>query len=409
MKIYLVGGAVRDKRLNISIKDQDWLVVGSTAQEMIEQGYIQVGADFPVFLHPETKDEYALARTEKKSGHGYQGFVLDTSKSITLEEDLLRRDLTINAMVMTEEGEIIDPYGGQKDLEDRVLRHVSDAFVEDPLRVLRVARFAARLAHLDFKVAPETLALMQNIADQGELNHLTPERVWQEAERALGERSPWVFFETLKHTNSLSILFPEIDALFGIPQPAQYHPEIDTGIHSLLSLKAASELSPSSSVRFAALVHDLGKALTPQNKWPAHHGHEKLGISPIKNLTTRIKTPNNYKELALMTSEYHTHIHRAFELRSGTTLKVLKSCDAFRKPERFKDMLVCCKADARGRTGFEDTTYKQADYIEAILAKLSQITTREIIQQGYKGKEIGKQLDILRLKTIDELKKEYYT
>ena len=407
MKKYLVGGAVRDQLLNIPIKDHDWLVVGSTPEEMKSLGYMQVGSDFPVFLHPDSKEEYALARTERKSGHGYQGFTFDTSKSVSLEEDLLRRDLTINAMVIDEEGKLIDPYGGQKDLESKILRHVSEAFTEDPLRVLRVARFAARFAHLGFKIAPETLSLMTEISDLGELDHLTPERVWQETERALSERSPWVYFDTLKQTNCLSILFPELDALFGVPQPEKYHPEIDTGVHSLLSLERACEMSTSTTVRFSALLHDLGKALTPQDKWPSHYGHEKLGLKPIKKLSQRSKVPNQFKELALLTSEFHTHIHRAFELRSDTILKVLKACDAFRKPERFKEMLICCKADARGRSGFESIEYEQADFISNIFDELSQITTKKIVQQGFKGKEIGEQLDIVRIKAISDFKAQY--
>lgn len=407
MKIYLVGGAVRDKLLGISCKDKDWVVVGSTPEEMLEQGYTQVGLDFPVFLHPSTKEEHALARTERKSAPGYQGFSFDTSKSVTLDQDLIRRDLSINAMAMAEDGSIIDPYGGQQDLEKKILRHVSPAFIEDPLRVLRVARFAARFHHLGFKVAPETLAFMKEIVQSGETDHLVAERIWQETERALGEKSPWIYFEILREVGCLSVIFPEIDALFGIPQPEKYHPEIDCGIHALMSLEQASKLSTCRQVRFTSLIHDLGKACTDQNKWPSHHGHERLGIAPIKKLCERNRVPNDYRDLASLTSEFHTHIHKAFELRVETTLKVLKQCDAFRKPDRFEQILLCSKADSRGRTGCESETYPQADYFSLILKELGKIETKAIVAQGYRGKEIGEQLDKIRIQKIKELKKQF--
>lgn len=406
MQTYLVGGAVRDLILGIECKDKDWVVVGSDPKEMLSKGFSQVGQDFPVFLHPKTHEEYALARTERKSGQGYQGFAFDTSKSVTLEQDLIRRDLSINAMAMSEDGTIIDPYNGQDDLANKILRHVSPAFIEDPLRILRVARFAARFAHLGFKIAPETLSFMQDMVDNNEADHLVPERIWQETERALGEKSPWVYFQTLRDIGCLDKIFPEIDALFGIPQPEKYHPEIDCGIHALMSLEQACRMSDSKQVRFASLVHDLGKACTDPSKWPSHYGHEKLGKRPIKSLCTRNRVPNEYRDLASLTSEFHTHIHKAFELRSETILKVFKQCDAFRRPERFKQILLCSKADSRGRTGYEEVDYPQANFYAQILDALSLIQTKSIVAQGYKGKEIGEQLDKERIKQIAQIKAE---
>lgn len=404
MKTYLVGGAVRDSLLGLNSKDKDWVVVGSDPEEMLQNGFTQVGQDFPVFLHPKTHEEYALARTERKSGHGYQGFSFDTSKSVSLEEDLIRRDLSINAMAIAEDGTLIDPYGGQQDLEKKILRHVSPAFTEDPLRILRVARFYARFHHLGFSIAPETLAFMKEMVKEGEANHLVAERVWQETERALGENSPWVYFSTLREVGCLQIVFPEIDKLFGIPQPEKYHPEVDCGIHALMSLEQASLLSQSKLVRFASLVHDLGKACTIPEQWPKHHGHERLGIKPIKDLCSRNRIPNDYRDLACLTSEFHTHIHKAFELRSETVLKTLKRCDAFRRPERFKDILLCSKADSRGRTGFETVEYRQADFFNQVLEALNQIHTKDIVASGFRGKEIGEQLDRLRIEEIKQIK-----
>jgi tRNA nucleotidyltransferase (CCA-adding enzyme) len=406
MKTYLVGGAVRDKLLRISCKDKDWVVVGSDVNEMSSLGFSQVGADFPVFIHPKTKEEYALARTERKSGVGYQGFECYSANDVTLEEDLLRRDLTINAMAMNTEGKIVDPYNGQSDIQNKKLRHVSAAFSEDPLRVLRVARFAARFAHLGFTIADETLQLMRGMVASGGVDHLTPERVWQETYKALEEPSPWVYFETLRLTGSLKVVFPEIDALFGIPQPEMHHPEIDCGIHTLLTLKQACQLSPSPCVRFAALVHDLGKALTPKDNWPRHYNHEKLGLKAIKHLCKRNRIPNAFRELGLLTCEFHTHVHRAFELKSSTMLKVLKQCDAIRRPERFNDLLICCKADSRGRTGFEDVEYQQAAYFMQALTSIQTITAKALVSQGIKGKEIGIRLDEERIKHLEFIKLE---
>ena len=400
MKTYLVGGAVRDQLLNLPIKDRDWVVVGASPQAMLDQGYKQVGADFPVFLHPDTQEEYALARTERKQGHGYQGFAVAFGPEITLEEDLLRRDLTINAMAQDASGEIVDPFNGKQDLENRILRHVSDAFVEDPLRVLRVARFAARFAHLGFTIAKETLDLMHDIALSGELQHLTAERVWQETERALSERSPAVYFESLKTCGALASTFAELDALFGVPQPEKHHPEIDTGIHSLLCLEQASKLSKEGEVRFAALIHDLGKGLTPEARWPRHIAHEKTGLSPITALCDRLKAPNSYRELALKTCEFHTHIHKAFELKPATIWKVFRALDALRRPERFEAFLQACTADARGRTGFEDSTYPQADYFRSLLKVINDVSPQTFVQQGFIGAELGQAIEQGRIDAI---------
>jgi tRNA nucleotidyltransferase (CCA-adding enzyme) len=400
MKTYLVGGAVRDQLLNIAIKDKDWVVVGSTPEKMLAAGYKQVGADFPVFLHPKTQQEYALARTERKSGIGYQGFAVDFGLDVTLEDDLIRRDLSINAMAQDEHGTITDPHNGQQDLTDKILRHVSPAFSEDPLRVLRVARFAARFHHLGFTVAPETLKLMTDISLSGELESLTPERVWVETERALSEKSPWVYFEILRQCQALKVNFKELDDLFGVPQPEKHHPEIDTGIHSLLSLEQASYLSRDTSVRFAALMHDLGKGKTPQSDWPRHIGHEKSGLKPIQALCKRLKVPNKHKELALKTCEFHTHIHRAFELKPETVFKLFKNTDALRKPERFLNMLLASKADSRGRPGFEHIEYRQAAYITSLLDAANDIDSKAISASGLPGPEIGKAIELARIAAI---------
>lgn len=401
MNIYLVGGAVRDQLLGLAIKDRDWVVVGATPDEMIALNFSQVGADFPVFLHPDTKEEYALARTERKKGHGYQGFECRTSKNVSLEDDLLRRDLTINAMASDNTGNIIDPYDGQADIKSKTLRHVSQAFKEDPLRILRVARFAARFNSLGFQIANETMLLMQNMEQSGETKHLVAERIWQETERALGEDSPWVYFKTLQETGSLHTLFPELDALFGIPQPPKYHPEIDCGVHSLMSLEAACKLSKEPDVRFASLIHDLGKALSPLDNLPHHYGHEQKGLKPIKKLCKQLKAPKHYSELAQLVSEFHTHVHKAHELKSATILKVLKRCDAFRRPERFKKILLCCEADAKGRTGYEEADYPQAKLFANALQETQLISVKSLIEQGLiehgsSGKDIGEKIDLER-------------
>lgn len=349
MKVYLVGGAVRDALLGRPVGERDYVVVGATPDELLARGFRPVGKDFPVFLHPADGDQYALARTERKTGTGYYGFATRFSPDVTLEEDLARRDLTINAMARDDDGTIIDPHGGRRDLEARVLRHVSPAFVEDPLRVLRVARFAARFAPLGFTVAPETLALMREIVASGEMQSLVPERVWAETERALGERKPTVYFETLRECAALAAVFPEIDRLFGVPQPEKWHPEIDTGVHTLQVLDVACELADDTAVRFAALVHDLGKGLTPSHLWPSHVGHEHAGVGVIERLCERLKVPNAHRDLGVLVSKEHQRIHRAAELRDATVLDVLEATDAFRRPARFEQLLLACEADARGR------------------------------------------------------------
>jgi tRNA nucleotidyltransferase (CCA-adding enzyme) len=404
MQIYLVGGAVRDKLLGRPIKDQDWVVVGSTPKQMLAQGYQAVGADFPVFLHPNTKEEYALARIERKIAKGYTGFSCDASSDVSLEEDLLRRDLTINAMAMDDHGAIIDPYNGQQDLKDKLLRHVSLAFVEDPLRVLRVARFAARYYILGFRIAPETLALMQTIVANDELTTLSAERVWQETARSLMETHPEVYFENLRACGALAMWFPELDILWGIPNPPKWHPEIDTGIHTMMVLKQAVKLSDKLNVRFAALVHDLGKGLTPSENWPSHQGHEKLGLDAINTLCDRLKAPNDCRELGLMVSEYHTYVHHAFELKASTVLGMLNRCDVWRKPQRFADFLLTCKADARGRTTFEDSEYKNAEYIWQAYEAAAKVDIKAIVAKGYQGKAIKEQTEQQRISVIQAFK-----
>lgn len=404
MHIYLVGGAVRDSLLNISYTDRDWVVVGATPESMLAQGFEQVGADFPVFLHPKTKEEYALARTERKSGHGYQGFVCDFDESVTLEEDLLRRDLTINAMAQAEDGQVIDPYNGQQDLANKVLRHVSPAFAEDPLRVLRVARFAARFAPLGFTVAAETQQLMQQMVEEGDLEHLVAERVWQETRRALLEKQPDVYFQVLRDCGALAVWFKELDALFGVPQRPEYHPEIDCGIHALMSLQAAHQMQTSLPVRWAALTHDLGKALTPANLLPRHHGHESKGKAPLNTLHKRLKTPNDCAELAVLSAEFHTHTHRAFELKPSTIIKMFNKFDVWRKPERFEEFLQVCTADARGRTGFENTPYPQADFMRQALLQAQGISAQDMIALGHQGAAIKTALENARIEQLHNWK-----
>jgi tRNA nucleotidyltransferase (CCA-adding enzyme) len=374
---------------------------------MLNQGFQQVGADFPVFLHPKSHEEYALARTERKSGSGYQGFTCYAAPDVSLEEDLLRRDLTINAMAQSESGEIIDPYGGLQDLKHKVLRHVSEAFREDPLRILRVARFMARFEPMGFSISEKTLDLMSNMVADGEVAHLVAERVWQETTRALCETSPSTYFKTLRDVGALKVLMPELDALFGVPQRADYHPEIDTGIHALMSLEAAARLTTDPASRFAALTHDVGKALTPKNKWPSHHGHEKLGKAPLTALCHRLKVPSDYRALAILSAEYHTHFHRAFELTPKTLLKVLRSCDAIRRPERFLKLLLIAKADARGRKGFEQVEYPQSEYFKQQLSRLQKIDISELQRAGYKGKNLGEEIIKLQTALLSEYKTHY--
>jgi len=406
MRVYLVGGAVRDRLLGLAVRERDWVVVGATPEELVRLGYEPVGREFPVFLHPTTREEYALARQERKVGPGYRGFTTQFAPSVTLEEDLRRRDLTINAMAQDESGTLIDPYGGRADLEARRLRHVSEAFIEDPVRILRVARFAARFAPLGFRVADETLALMRRITESGEVRTLVPERVWQETERALGEAHPEVFFEVLRACGALAVIYPEIDALFGVPQPPRWHPEIDTGLHVMLALRYAARRAASSAVRFAVLTHDLGKAQTPRSEWPSHHGHEEFGVPLINELCDRLKVPNGHRELAVLAARHHTLVHRALELRPATLLTLLENCDAFRRPERFGELLLACEADARGRTGREEAPYPQVDYLRQALAAAARVTLTESERGELEGVEIGAELRRRRLAAVTEVKSD---
>jgi len=402
MKTYLVGGAVRDRLLGLPVKEKDWVVVGATPAELAAQGFQSVGKDFPVFLHPQTKEEYALARTERKTGKGYHGFEFFAAPGVTLEEDLKRRDLSINAIAEGPDGRLIDPYGGEKDLRARILRHVSPAFAEDPVRVLRAARFAARFAAFGFKVALETLALMREMVESGEVDHLVPERVWQETLKALATEKPSVYFEVLKECGALSKVFPEVDRLWGVPQPAKWHPEIDTGVHVMMVLDQAARLSPEATVRFAALTHDLGKGSTPKDILPHHYGHEERSVKLVEALCERLKTPREFKELAAIVAEFHGLVHKAEEIRADTLLKLLERVDAFRRPERFELFLLACEADHRGRTGLEDTPFPQAGYIRKAFAAARQVTTESLDTAKLKGAEIGEQLRQKRLQAVRE-------
>ncbi len=402
MKIYQVGGAVRDRLLGLPVKDTDWVVVGATPAELVQQGYMQIGRDFPVFLHPKSKQEYALARTERKSGSGYTGFTVYAAPDVTLEQDLLRRDLTINAIAQTDNGDLIDPYGGQRDLQDRVLRHVSPAFAEDPLRVLRVARFAARFSPLGFTVAPETLVLMRTLVDAGELQHLTAERVWQEFERALCSAAPQVFLQVLRDCGALAVLLPEIENLFGVPQPEFFHPEIDTGVHTLMVAEQSVKLSTELAVRFAALVHDLGKAVTPKELWPAHTGHEELGVALIEQVCDRLRVPNDCRELAVIVSRQHTRCHKAMKHKAEDLFLTLERCDALRRPQRFEHFLLACEADARGRLGLELRAYPQAGRLRQALATARALNVAPLAQQ-FSKEQLGLEIRQARIKAIEQL------
>lgn len=400
MEIYLVGGYVRDQLLGLETKDRDWVVVGATADELLKQDYRQVGKDFPVFLHPQTNEEYALARTERKTAAGYSGFSFHATADVTLEEDLTRRDLTINAIAQSNNGDLIDPFNGQADIKAKILRHVSPAFVEDPVRILRLARFAARFANLGFTIADETQKLMAEMVDNGEVDSLVPERVWQETMRALNEKTPARYFEVLRDCGALKKLFPEIDQLWGVPQPEEHHPEIDTGIHTMMVLTQAAKLSDDPKVRFAALVHDLGKGITPKEQWPKHIEHESCGVPLVEALCDRYRIPNDYRELAVIVTRYHLHYHRAAELRDDTFLKTLESLDAFRRPERFELFLLACEADSRGRTGFEDQQFEQADIYRKVFNAAKAINAKELVARGLKGTEIKDELTKQRTTAI---------
>lgn len=392
MKTYLVGGAVRDQLLGRPVHERDWVVVGARPDDLLARGFRPVGRDFPVYLHPETQEEYALARTERKSGSGHTGFICDFSPDISLEDDLVRRDLTINAMALDDAGDIVDPHGGRRDLEARLLRHVSPAFREDPLRVFRVARFAARYAPLGFVVADDTRELMRAMADSGELRDLTPERVWKETERALGEPRPDVFIEVLRDCGALAVWFPEIDKLFGVPQPVLHHPEVDSGVHTLMALRQAVALSPEPRVRFAALVHDLGKADTPAEELPRHIAHELRGVYRVRDLARRLKAPRAFEELGEMASRFHLDVHRGAELRPGTLLRKLVEMDALRRPERFAELLQACEADARGRLGLEQRDYPQPGYWLGALAAVRAVSPRALQEKGLEGEAFIKAL-----------------
>ena len=410
MKTYLVGGAVRDALLGRPCTERDYVVVGAQPDDLLALGYRPVGKDFPVFLHPQSGDQYALARTERKTGAGYYGFATRFSPDVTLEEDLARRDLTINAMAQSIEGndggrDVVDPYGGRRDLEARVLRHVSPAFVEDPLRVLRVARFAARFAPLGFTIAPETMQLMQDIVRSGELRALVAERVWVETERALGEKTPAVYFEVLRQCGALAVLLPEIDCLFGVPQPEQWHPEIDTGVHTLQVLDVACELSVETTVRFAALVHDLGKGVTPRDQWPRHVGHEQAGVRVIGQMCERLKVPTEHRELGQLVSREHQRIHRAAELRDTTVLEVLEAADAFRRPERFDKLLLACEADARGRGPvLRAQSYPQAQSFRDCFRAAAAVKLDVDVMQQLAGPAIAQALRVARVAAIREVR-----
>ena len=422
---YLVGGAVRDKLLNRPIKDEDYLVVGASVEQMIKLGYHQVGKDFPVFLHPKTKAEYALARTERKQGQGYTGFSCYFAPDVTIEQDLLRRDLTVNAMAMDQNGNIIDPYNGQNDLNARILRHVSDAFIEDPLRVLRVARFAARYHKYGFTIADETLNLMQEISASGELKCLTPERVWQEMQLSLADGgansdintgNPEVFFEVLQQCNALEELWPELAILWGIPNPALWHPEICSGIHTMMVLQQAVLLTQAipveqsdhrTAVRFAALCHDLGKGITPDQLWPSHKGHEKSGLPLVERICRQLKIPSHYKQLALKVCEFHLHCHKAFELKASTLLKMFNQLDIWRKPEEFDLFLMTCKSDFLGRLGFENRIYPQEQYLQAAVKAAREVTAQAFVAQGLQGLAIKEAMAKERLSVIIKIKANF--
>jgi tRNA nucleotidyltransferase (CCA-adding enzyme) len=400
MEIFLVGGAVRDELLGLPVGERDWVVVGATQSQMEAAGFRAVGRDFPVFLHPDTKEEYALARTERKTAPGYRGFVVNASPDVTLEEDLQRRDLTVNAIARAPDGRIVDPWGGLRDLEARVLRHVSPAFVEDPVRILRTARLAARFHELGFQVAPETLALMREMVAAGEADALVPERAWQETRRALETARPDVYLEVLRDCGALAAVFPEIDALFGVPQPPKWHPEVDTGVHMLLCMRAAARLGLDTETRFAVLMHDLGKGTTPREYWPAHHGHEERSVKLVRRVCERLRVPTGFRELAEIVARHHGLCHRAAELRPATVLKLIEATDGMRRPERFEKFLLACEADLKGRTGLEYAPYPQAALLKRALAAAIAVSPRPLVEQGLEGAELRERLRALQTEAI---------
>ncbi len=407
MKTYLVGGAVRDEILGYPFKEKDWVVVGATVDDMLSAGYLQVGKDFPVFLHPETKEEHALARTERKTAAGYKGFEVHASPDVTLKDDLIRRDLTINAIAKDEDGEYIDPYNGIADIKNKILRHVSNAFAEDPVRILRIARFMARYAHLGFSIADETIKLMKEMVLAGEVDALVAERVWQEMQKALTEKTPTAFISTLRVCGALERILPELDCLFGVPQPIEHHPEIDTGIHTLMVLEQACLLSKAGDVRFAALVHDLGKGTTPKKEWPRHIAHEARGADIVKKVCQRLRIPNEYRDLAERMARFHLHYHRALELKPATIVKTLEQLDAYRKPERFEKFLLASEADARGRTGYENKDYPQGNYLRQALTVTKDIDIDELRSLGYENMALANKIREVRIKAVATLKAKF--
>ena len=399
-RVYLVGGAVRDELLSLPVHERDWVVVGATPEELQGKGYRQVGASFPVFLHPESGEEYALARTERKQGHGYHGFTVDFHPGVTLEEDLERRDLTVNAMARDGKGTLIDPFGGRRDIDARVLRHVSPAFREDPLRVLRVARFAARLAPLGFTVHPSTLQLMREICESGELAHLVPERAWSEIARSMAVPRPGVFIEVLRACGALEVLLPEVDCLFGIPQPEKYHPEIDTGLHVLMTMNLAAREGRGPEVVFALLLHDLGKGVTPRDQWPSHIGHEQKGVPLVRAVCDRFRAPSSYRDLAVRVAGMHLRCHRLLEMRPDTVMRLIEDADLVRRPQGVDDFLHACEADFRGRKGLEDRPYPQADRLRAALDAAQKVQARDLDMSGLEGKQVGEKLRRARIEAI---------
>lgn len=400
MQIYLVGGAVRNELLGLPVRERDWVVVGATPNAMTTLGYKPIGKSFPVFLHPQSKEEYALARTEKKTAPGYTGFSINAAPGVSLEEDLLRRDLTINAIAQDSAGELIDPYGGRADLDARVLRHVSSAFAEDPVRILRVARFRAQLGQFDFRIATETLQLMGDMVSSGEINALVPERVWKETEKALQTDFPQHFFDSLRACGAMSVLFPELDRLYGVPQNPLQHPEVDTGIHTMMVLTQAARLSPDPVIKFAALVHDLGKATTDPALWPKHVGHEENAVPLIHALCERLKIPNSYRTLGVLVARYHLHYHRIDQLTADAVLELLQGLDVFRRPDRLQQFLTACEADSRGRLGFEDSICEQSGILTRLHAAACSITARDFKPEQFSGPALGQALAAARINAI---------